>query len=459
MRKWIIGLCLCYVLYLVLSMTVLPAFHKSGGQQPIVQDAFSGAGMERVLCVDESEEALAWRLRVMEEAQQEIICSTFDLGADESGKIMMAAFLHAAERGVNVKILVDGFSAFLHLRGSSHFQALAASPNVEIKVYNPVTFLKPWKNNYRMHDKYLIADEAMYLLGGRNMTDLFLGNYRKTNIDRDFLVYEEQAQEGSSLFQVKDYFTNVWQLSESKSCTYKAGGKKYETALQELRTLYDTHRTENPDSFARVDYRKETIPVNRISLISNPIQAKNKEPVLWNTLCGLMREGKELRVQTPYIVCNKKMYRDMTELCGTGREMQILLNAVESGANPWGCTDYLNQKDNILDTGTEIFECIAGRSLHTKMVLIDDQISVVGSFNFDMRSAYLDTEMMLVIDSPELNRYLSESFDSYKSVSKHCFPDGREIDGEAYKTKKLPAKKRLFYGVLRAVIPPFRHLL
>ena len=51
-----------------------------------------------------------------------------------------------------------------------------------------------------------------------------------------------------------------------------------------------------------------------------------------------------------------------------------------------------------------MYECIADHSLHTKTILVDDRLSAVGSYNYDMRSTYLDTEMMLVIDSPELNR-------------------------------------------------------
>ena len=72
-----------------------------------------------------------------------------------------------------------------------------------------------------------------------------------------------------------------------------------------------------------------------------------------------------------------------------------MTNAVESGANPWGCTDYLNQKQKVLGTGVSVYECLAGQSLHTKTVLVDDDISLIGSYNLDIRSTYLDTEMML----------------------------------------------------------------
>ena len=65
------------------------------------------------------------------------------------------------------------------LAGSNDFQALASYENVEVGVYNPVTPVNLFKVNYRMHDKYLIVDEKMYLLGGRNSNDIFLGDQTK----------------------------------------------------------------------------------------------------------------------------------------------------------------------------------------------------------------------------------------------------------------------------------------
>lgn len=97
---------------------------------------------------------------MIESAQQEIILATFDWRDDNSGRDMMAAMQGAADRGVHIRILVDGLAGTVYLRGNGSFRALAAMPNVEVKLYNPVSLLKPWKLNYRMHDKYLIVDNT-----------------------------------------------------------------------------------------------------------------------------------------------------------------------------------------------------------------------------------------------------------------------------------------------------------
>ena len=97
------------------------------------------AGAERIRCIDDNEEALLWRLRMIGTAKESIILSTFDLRADENGTKLLAALNHAAEKGVKIQLLIDGIYQQLFLSGSSDFQALAAHENVEVGVYNPVT--------------------------------------------------------------------------------------------------------------------------------------------------------------------------------------------------------------------------------------------------------------------------------------------------------------------------------
>ena len=107
-------------------------------------------------------------------AQESIVLSTFDLRADDNGTKILAALNCAAARGVKIQLLIDGIYQQLFLAGSSDFQALASYENVEVGVYNPVTPVNLFKVNYRMHDKYLIVDEKMYLLGGRMLVNIFM---------------------------------------------------------------------------------------------------------------------------------------------------------------------------------------------------------------------------------------------------------------------------------------------
>lgn len=154
------------------------AYEKELEQTTFTEEA-GKKNAERIRCIDDNEEALLWRLRMIGNAKKSIVLSTFDLRPDDSGTKIIAALYTAVERGVQVQILIDGIYQKLFLEKSPVFQALAAHQNVEVGIYNPVTNLM--RLNYRMHDKYLIIDESMYLLGGRNTNDIFLGD-KKTKI-------------------------------------------------------------------------------------------------------------------------------------------------------------------------------------------------------------------------------------------------------------------------------------
>ena len=118
---------------------------------------------ERAKVISDNGEALEERLRLISQAEEEIILSTFEFDSDTSGTQMIAALADAAARGVKVRVLVDGFPYLTTMWGNPKFLALAQTENVEIRVYNPVRPWKPWGIMGRLHDKYLIADRTAYI--------------------------------------------------------------------------------------------------------------------------------------------------------------------------------------------------------------------------------------------------------------------------------------------------------
>jgi len=414
---------------------------------------------ERILCVDDNDEALIWRLRMMSQAKESIVLATFDLRADYSGTNVMAALYEAAERGVQVKLLIDGIYQLPMLKGNDTFDALISHENVEARFYNPITLSHIYAVNYRMHDKYLIVDDRMYLLGGRNTNDIFLGDAKKgINDDRDILVYSETAGKGESLQALLNYFQRVWEEECCKKEIPHISPKKKEEQYRMFRERY-TALTEKYGMFA--DYENwltDTYEAKKITLVTNETHDGNKEPRVLYAIRELAVQGKDVLIQTPYIICNREMYEVLEEIAGNAN-LRILINAVEKGSNPWGCTDYLNNKEKVLTTGTTVYEVMNEHAVHTKTVLIDDNISLVGSYNFDMRSTYLDTEMMLVIDSEPLNAHLREMATEYMAKSNRVLPDGTQEQGMLYQRKELTTGKKIFYGALRVVIRAFRHLL
>lgn len=436
LRSLPIGKILLLFLLIYIALLAIPyiqhknvsvSYQKKFAKQSFYSDT---AGTERVAYINDNTDALLYRLHMLDEAKDEIILSTFDFNADKSGQDMMASLLHAADRGVSVRI------------------------------YNPINLLKPWNLQARMHDKYVIVDQKMYLLGGRNTTNLFLGDYsRSKNIDRELFVYETAENDSSSIRQLTDYFESVLALSDSKEYTCKKMTKKIQSCKAKLENRYTSLKEKYPDAYSTWDYEALTLQTNKVSLLSNPIKSENKEPWMWYSLHQLMMQGEQARIYTPYIICGKEMYQDLTELHEKNIPVEIITNDVASGANPWGCTDYLNQKKNIWETGARVYEFMGAHSCHTKAVLIDDRMSIVGSYNMDMRSTYQDTELMLAVDCPELNSIIQAEMERDKTYSKTMGNDGEYDYGENYHSKDLSFGKKIFYAILRVITIPLRRFL
>ena len=466
--KRILKVVLCFVLIVALVNILAPLFCREPDEkyaENLKQTQFTSdtSGSEKIRCIDDNEEALLWRLRMIGTAKKSIVLATFDLRADDSGTDLLAALNHAAEKGIEIKLLIDGIYQQLFLNGSREFQALAARENVEVGVYNPVTPAGLFKLNYRMHDKYLFIDDRLYLLGGRNSNDIFLGDKTSgINVDRDILVYDTSEGEGESLQELKTYFQKIWEEGcveiKKGAGTGDDSHKKYTDTYTEMEERYSSLKEKYKDIEIYHAWKQDTLPVNKITLLDNGTQAGRKTPQVLQAIHYLSENARQVMIQTPYVICNSYMYEVLEDISDHA-QLQILLNAVEKGSNPWGCTDYLNQKEKILETGADVYEVMNDYPVHTKAVLIDDRLSVVGSYNLDMRSTYLDTELMLVIDSKELNQQIRDTETIYMEKSKEVLSSGQETEGKSYEKKELNWQKKLFYGVLRVIIRPLRQLL
>lgn len=384
---------------------------------------------ESAAVIEDNGQALLERVRLIEGAKERIILSTFDFHSDESGKIMLGALLSAADRDVEISVLVDGSFYWLHMEWNPYFYALSSHENVTLKVYNLANPLVPWRSMGRLHDKYLIADDAAYLLGGRNTYDYFLGDtadYR--NYDRDVLVRCDGDKTDSSLVQLEAYFNSIWEYDQTKTVHDEAslsGRTCVKRARRELDAAYDAYRDMQGAALTDTSLFTRTYPVSRIAFISNPIHTGVKEPYAWHALMTLMSQAEErVKIHTPYIICNEMMYDSLNALCNAVPHVTLMTNSAANNGNPFGASDYAAYKDRILATGLSVWEYEGGCSYHGKSMVIDDDIAIVGSFNLDMRSVYLDTELMVVIQSKDVCRQLTENMEFYEHSARHALADG-----------------------------------
>lgn len=450
----ILFILLAFILYLIIGGIAPFLKHpevSDDTKKKIQSTDFYGEkpGTDRAMVIEDNEEALKIRLKMIADAKETVVLSTFDFRSDNAGKDMLSALLDAAERGTQVEIFADGFNSFLQMEGNEYFYALSSHPNIKIIIYNKINLLTPWKGLGRMHDKYLIVDDRAYILGGRNTFGYFLGDYQgHKNYDRDVLVYNT-GSESSSIYQVKEYYNYI---SKMECCSLfhdkESIGKrdKVKKATEELKERYE-NLLEKYKGFLDqpYDYRSNTYETNGINLLSNPTGVYSKEPVVLYGLMELAKGAKtEVKIHTPYIICDDDMCKELKEI---GEKTTIMTNSAENNGNLFGAIDYLNHKTDIIDSGVTIKEYEGGISYHGKSITIDDDIAIVGSFNIDMRSAYIDTELMLVINSKDVNKQLKTGMEQYEQKAATVrneteysdIPDGMTMKPLSEKKKKIKA--------------------
>ena len=327
---------ICKILLVILAIFLCVAFYELLGicvaykKQPEVSNTTKketkngswnecSENTERAVIIEKNPEALLQRVRLIKNAKKEIILSTFAFQSDESGKLILGALHDAADRGVHIRLLVDGMESWIDMEGNPYFYGLSSHENVEIKLYNKANPLKPWKMMGRMHDKYLIADGKRYILGGRNTYNYFLGDFPgHKNYDRDVLVVCDEPEKENSVNQLLEYFETIWEQEDSgyfHDNKKLANRQSVKNAVLELQNGYQKYFEENKERICDTDYTDETFETEKIALVSNPIHTGSKEPVVWYQLGELMKNAKNrVKIHTPYIICNDMMYNTWEEI-------------------------------------------------------------------------------------------------------------------------------------------------
>ncbi len=427
--------------------TVLPAsaFYQEGD-----------AG--RAMIAETGKEALDLRLSMFEEAKERICITTFDVRPGQSTDDIFAALLQAADRGVQVQMIVDGMYGMIHMKQEPEFFAAGSHPNIQIRYYNPPSILRPWTVNGRMHDKYVLVDDRFLFMGGRNMFDYFIGDYEEVKgLDREVLIYQTEGSDKGVMDQVEVYFREMWENPVCSAVFDQVPRRKQEAVEAAAKALQQRYEKLK---ISRMDWEKMTVPIQHAEFIHNPTHIYGKEPYVFAQLTELMKQAeKNVFLHTPYIVCSEDMYQGLTEVADLVPEFELLINSIASGDNVCASADYMREKPKVQKIGADLFEFMGEHSTHGKSVAIDDDLSVIGSYNFDNRSTYVDTETMVVIHSPELNAQLREKFEALKDQSLEVAEDGGYVPREGVRENQMPPAKQAMIKALSVVIRLVRYLV
>ena len=171
-----------------------------------------------------------------------------------------------------------------------------------------------------------------------------------------------------------------------------------------------------------------------------------------------MVDGLYGTIHTPYAVFSDDMYDGITEVKKQVKDTTMILNSIASGDNVCASADYQKNRGKILDTGISLYEYRGKHSTHGKSIVIHDDIAGGGSYNFDCRSTYVDTETMLVVQGKEITKQLEEDFSRLKSGSLKVNQDGSYQNDKDVAERTMDSKKQGMIKILSYIIQAFRYL-
>lgn len=459
-RRVVLLALLLYAAAALLPYALVPICTRRAGKAEPPE--FTSCTGERATILTTGEQALHVRMNMIANAQRNLVVGTYLLADDDTGYTIAAALLDAADRGVEVRILIDGLIGGYNLLTSDLGRTLAAHDHIELRSYNPVDLLKPWTINACYHEKYVIADGQVMVLGGRNISNEFLTpeDHPAYNYDMDILICAGEDGRNAPAEAITAYFDALWDAYTSPTYPHVPESRADAVAAlrAELAERYTAFGQAYPDVLAPVDLTALTTPIEGFALLTNPTEPTATEPVVWNQLVGLMHAAtRRVWIQTPYLVLSQQMRNDLVALGDLDAEVKLLTNSRAGGNNIIASADMLLRRASLLGMGIDLYTFQGNASMHTKALLVDDDVSVFGSFNFDMRSAYIDTEMMMAIRSEAINRQLEQHMNA---MFMQALPMAGAQEGDSgVEPLEMPAFKQMVITILSPFVSLVHYLL
>ena len=406
----------------------------------VIEESAANPEKSGVFPLRSGHDALASRLALIAAAEQSIDAQYYIWHDDTSGILLLDALSQAANRGVRVRLLLDdngvpGLDGFM--------AALNAHERFEIRLFNPSTIRSPkllgytfdfFRMNRRMHNKSLIVDGAVAIIGGRNIGDeYFEVGDDNFYVDMDVLAAGTIVPETASVF---DAYWNSQSVFEAETIIQDVGDlSAFEARSLEIQTSADATEflQETSDSATEYTNGNTQLEWTNVQLVADdPVKGLGiaTRDQLMITRLGEILGGVESRLDlvSAYFVPGPKGTGWFAEMASAGTDVRILTNAMNTTDVLMVHAGYSKYRRELLEAGVSLYELklrggiagaevqsmpfgLSGASLHAKTFAVDEQRVFIGSFNFDPRSATLNCEMGFLIDSPTMASSVSNGFD------------------------------------------------
>jgi putative cardiolipin synthase len=400
---------------------------------------------------------------MIDAAQRSLDLQYYIFRSDGSGNLISEALLRAAARGVRVRVLIDDGET---IAGDERLLALTARPGIEVRIFNPLRYrghirairateiaLYKARLDYRMHNKLMVADNTAAIIGGRNIGDQYFQIDPESQFgDDDVVTAGPIVQRLSSVF---DEFWNgrlaIPAQAIDRRHTSERALSEYVAELARYRQRLDATRRDGPTDAAHRDAPAVAAKTPFADIVAGhtPLVWSQAQLVYDSPDKKIVEKGvaigsllykpvadqadavtTELLMVTPYFIPTADEMAILKNERSRNAQVRILTNSLESAPDVSAHSGYMHYRVELLREGVELHEVRAmlgsasgsGQSkaisrhgnyaLHGKLYVFDRKTLFVGSMNFDQRSKNLNTEIGLLIASPELSSGVAARFDA-----------------------------------------------
>ncbi|WP_312702730.1 phospholipase D family protein [Stutzerimonas nitrititolerans] len=388
-----------------------------------------------------SSEAFAARMKMIRAAQVSLDVQYYIVHDGLTTRALVNELLEAADRGVRVRVLLDDLTS----DGSDYrIATLAAHPNVLIRVFNPLhlgrsniltrslgRLLNLSQQHRRMHNKLILADGSLAIVGGRNLGDEYFDADQALNFtDIDLLGAGPVAAQLAISFD--QYWNHSLSVPIQQFLRRPPSVDELAEARRQLDDYLETERARGDPRYRKllVEQRQTTLDQWLRELTWAPSEA------LWDHPDKISAEGmpdpsllltsqlqptldnvrQELTLVSAYFVPTDEGVDYFARLAEADVDIQVLTNSLEATDVPAVHGGYAPYRHELLRLDVRLFELrrqpdqegrfsLSGdseSSLHSKAAIFDRQSVFLGSLNFDPRSVLWNTEVGILVHSPEL---------------------------------------------------------
>ncbi len=414
-------------------------------------------------------DAIQVRVDLIQQAQHEIDCAYYAADTGRVPAAILALLIEAAQRGVRVRLLVDGLMSRLPIGLHRALQA----HGVEIHVYRPPENLCPLSLNQRMHDKLLIVDRHHLVVGSRNLQDAHFGQRSPQFIDCDAYIKGPTAAWAAAYYQwlwnhghvqsmasVNVVGQTITRLLPATDSVWKVAWQNAHGDADYLHLLQASLNALEQQGFVQQHtghcWSNGCDPHVDLEFVHESDTSKSQRDLQRRLLSLIHNAQHSILIQTPYPVFAQLDLQTIFDARQRNVRVVICTNSLASTDRLSTYSAFENTKDILLAAGVEIYEMPGPHHLHNKAVIIDDAISVVGSYNFDERSAHLNMEVSVIAYDAATAMQLRRIIESQMTGAHRVFSTPRLLDPRACDASRARHWK-MHFG--RLLAPAIRSLL